>query len=518
MPNGRGILKFHNSLKGFTLVEMSVVLVIIGLLILAVVGASALLKGAKANRMIEDVQHFTDMAEDFEKIYGAPPGDITNFDTFFPGETNGNGDSSISATGNEDLLFWHHLQAASIFTAAKFDGTSRYEPGKGVPVAPFRNSGYKVRKDSTLGLYFEIAGFSTSPNAESNGVLTPDQAANIDQRVDDSDPNKGRVRGSGTGCVLSGKYNIANDNDVCILKILGRAQSKTETPGTLATCSSPTGVEGEVQVDSTTGNQCPDGYEGKVLRVCQANGSWEIEKRCEIIRCYGGNTYQETRNLTCPSAYTGTYKEICTQGAVWETQNPSTFPCSAKAGDSCSSARSLPCPIGYTGSISQTCTNGVYDTPVTSSCVPITCSESGTPRNIGYISTTVKTCSGSFTSGEYTSVCTIDQRSGKQWKAITNTCQASSPCSTPGATQTLSCPDGEAGAMLQTCPSSGANWVTTSNTCIAKKCGGETIGSYRLVEGDVSSGGECPSGHSGTVLEICQEDGTWARDYSNCTP
>lgn len=108
----------HN--KGFSLVELSIVLVIIGLLIAALVKGKAILENAKIKRVIGDIESVSSAYNAYYDLYSAYPGDDENASGRWAGVANGNGDSYIGgancdsnpADGQECNEAWQALRAA----------------------------------------------------------------------------------------------------------------------------------------------------------------------------------------------------------------------------------------------------------------------------------------------------------------------------------------------------------------------------------------------------------------------
>lgn len=119
------MLKSNKS--GFSLVELSIVIIIIGLLFVGVSGGSKLIKSAKLNKIMRDISSVDTSFLAFLQAYDAYPGDFKDATTFWgtTGVADGDGDGKIeindsaSATGSDEvsngLL---HMQKAELI-----DGT-----------------------------------------------------------------------------------------------------------------------------------------------------------------------------------------------------------------------------------------------------------------------------------------------------------------------------------------------------------------------------------------------------------
>jgi prepilin-type N-terminal cleavage/methylation domain-containing protein len=86
--------------KGFTLIEIAIVLVIIGLLIGGVLKGQSMIQNAKVKRLVSDMQGIQAAMNAFQDRYQMWPGD-ENSTTIPPGDgTNGNRDGYITAAEN----------------------------------------------------------------------------------------------------------------------------------------------------------------------------------------------------------------------------------------------------------------------------------------------------------------------------------------------------------------------------------------------------------------------------------
>ena len=112
--------------KGFTLIEVSVVLVIMALIVATVIGGRSLSEAAKIQRIITDAREHIMSTNIFKLEFGYFPGDFLHgFDTFANGSNGICGDNSTNHSGcngdgnglyyqPEGILAWTHLQLAEI--------------------------------------------------------------------------------------------------------------------------------------------------------------------------------------------------------------------------------------------------------------------------------------------------------------------------------------------------------------------------------------------------------------------
>jgi len=92
--------------KGFTLVEIAIVLVIIGLLIGALLKGQEMIKSAKIKRVVKQADELRAAALTYQDLYRYLPGDDPN------GTPAGNGNGQIA--GPEIPAFFDHLQAKNL--------------------------------------------------------------------------------------------------------------------------------------------------------------------------------------------------------------------------------------------------------------------------------------------------------------------------------------------------------------------------------------------------------------------
>ncbi len=122
--------------KGFSLIELSVVIIIIGLLIGGVTGGSVLVKQAEIRSVISDLKNFQIYYGTFKATYDAIPGDFNKADTYWTGTAchatvaaacNGDGDGVIrwrdvattaAGVGDEAGRALKHLSLAGILPSS----------------------------------------------------------------------------------------------------------------------------------------------------------------------------------------------------------------------------------------------------------------------------------------------------------------------------------------------------------------------------------------------------------------
>ncbi len=152
--------KIFSNQVGFTLVELAIGLVIIGLLIGAILGGAQMIKNAKIKRQVSDLQ----------ALYGAV---YTYFDRFLqlPGDANADGYFDI------DSVVWADVESEELV--------------------------YETKRSPFGAKYWFGADTASSPAAYRNGnyirvSLPPDVAENVDKQLDDGVDSTGFVVSSST--------------------------------------------------------------------------------------------------------------------------------------------------------------------------------------------------------------------------------------------------------------------------------------------------------------------------------
>lgn len=151
---------FKQNQHGFTLVEISIVMIIIGLLIGGTFGGMKLIDNMQVNRTVQDLKAIESAALTFKDTYGRLPGDIVNpaarlpSCTSAPCSTGGNGNRVIGTNtlwnaampapeiAQENVTFWHHLSAADLM-AAGIKGSTDLAFGESQPESPV-GGGYRI--------------------------------------------------------------------------------------------------------------------------------------------------------------------------------------------------------------------------------------------------------------------------------------------------------------------------------------------------------------------------------------
>lgn len=282
--------KARQTTCGFTLIEMSIVLVVIALLIGGILAGRSLIDSAAVSAQISQINKYQSAVRMFEGKFNYLPGDIpdpyaTNSGFQARGSYNGEGDGSgllegncaNTATGNSGVqdgcgelpVFWQDLSTAGLIdtniktgtnypntvtpaswpntTAATTPGLKDWLPkakigGDGMYVYVYSGLGHNFYGISTI----TKIGWSIDSTLSTPGIAVQ-QAYNIDSKIDDGFPQTGNITAcyvnsqatpdGGNGSIYAaGSLNEGKNSGVTWLGGTGSAC----TPNTAATANAST--------------------------------------------------------------------------------------------------------------------------------------------------------------------------------------------------------------------------------------------------------------------------------------
>lgn len=227
------------SRKAFTLIELSIVLVIIALIVGGILTGRDLIKASEIRATVAQIEKYNTAVNTFRNKYGGLPGDLLYTDAGKFGLFqmthqssccgSGDGDGIISGyvggldgspyMGGENMVFWRHLSDANLIdgTYAQVGTTPGTMDWSGLylgvsvtastlsmmyPPAKLGNGNY-ITPGYSGTHYFIIVGLnpstirtvSTPPTGVNSNNITAQEAYNIDKKVDDGLPGSGSVWG-----------------------------------------------------------------------------------------------------------------------------------------------------------------------------------------------------------------------------------------------------------------------------------------------------------------------------------
>lgn len=246
--------------KAFSLVELSIVLVILGLLTGGILGGQSLIRAAELRSVSTDYARYATAIYSFRDKYFAIPGDMSNATAFWgkdaascngdigtamvPGACNGNGDgivytNVVAGAPTEQLQAWKHLALAGLiegsFTGLEAPGTGGPTPGVNVPRGRISSTNYTLLYENYVpgdafntamnyGNRLDFGGASSFHSG--TPALRPEEAWNIDTKMDDGRPGQGRLMAvywddcstAANFNDLNGEYALSVSGVVCSLR------------------------------------------------------------------------------------------------------------------------------------------------------------------------------------------------------------------------------------------------------------------------------------------------------------
>lgn len=179
-------LRLHQ--KGYSLIELSMVLVIIGLLVAGLLKGTELIQQAKLRNIAGSFDNLTIAIQTYQERYRALPGDDPVAAARWPSTANnGNGDriicggyaggggGSSCGTGNdESQLVWQHLRSAGLLS-----GTGNFAP--------------EHPANGVFGIQYQGLGINSHVLCANN--LPASAAGSLDRQQDDGVASTGSTRG-----------------------------------------------------------------------------------------------------------------------------------------------------------------------------------------------------------------------------------------------------------------------------------------------------------------------------------
>jgi prepilin-type N-terminal cleavage/methylation domain-containing protein len=119
--------------SGFTLVEIAIVLVIIGLILGGVLQGQVLIDNAKYKNLVKQIESYRAAVHTFQDTYRGMPGDLLNVSALDSAAVAGDGDGLIEGgfcdvSGEESCKVWSHLRYAGIISGDPTDVTATASP------------------------------------------------------------------------------------------------------------------------------------------------------------------------------------------------------------------------------------------------------------------------------------------------------------------------------------------------------------------------------------------------------
>lgn len=215
---------------GFTLIELSIVLVIIGLVAGGVLFGKDLIRAAEIRKTIKDIENYKTAVNTFKIKYNCIAGDCHKATDFWAARNannatcltttpalgaptptcNGNNNGRVDDSSEEPFLFWQHLANANLIQGQYtgiHDGEVIYHHvlGQNCPASAIANAGFSFSYlDATGGtdgqtyaiyygnmFWFGEQWLPAGGHRTQYSVFTPIEAMSVDQKIDDGKPATG---------------------------------------------------------------------------------------------------------------------------------------------------------------------------------------------------------------------------------------------------------------------------------------------------------------------------------------
>lgn len=209
--------------QGFTLIEIAIVLVIIGLLLGGLLKGQELITGARVRNLISQQDGIKTAFFGFQDRFRALPGDYAAADSNIncgavpcpDGDGNGRIEAPNAAGTQEGVLVWTHLAAAGFLNG------SYTTAAKPAPVFATTNS-----PANPYGVYLELiwdANYGnpatvqpTKHNLKTGNQIPVDILAEIDRKIDDGQPYAGALQFTSWGPQNNNPADTKQTDATCV--------------------------------------------------------------------------------------------------------------------------------------------------------------------------------------------------------------------------------------------------------------------------------------------------------------
>ncbi len=233
----------NKTTKGFSLVELAIVLVIIGLITGGILTGQDLIRASELNSVMTDVNKYKTAVNTFKLKYNGVPGDIANATAYWgtasggcPSGTgtgtqtcNGDNDGVIEWAG-ESIRAWQHLANAGLvpgsYTGSYTANTAII--GTNIAASKISSAGFTFTSNADAFAYvntiknrLHFGSLTGTTDIYTYGnALTTSEANSIDTKYDDGLPVVGLIRsGHAPGCssstAVSATYVLSNTAVAC---------------------------------------------------------------------------------------------------------------------------------------------------------------------------------------------------------------------------------------------------------------------------------------------------------------
>ncbi|MFZ4541480.1 MAG: type II secretion system protein, partial [Rickettsiales bacterium] len=248
------------SITGFSLVELSIVLVILGLLVGGVLTGRSLIRASELRSVNAEYSKYLSATQTFRDKYFALPGDMTNATSFWgddntycadasiangtPGTCNGNGAGTID-TSTEIFRYWQQLALSGLIEGS-YSGVLGSAGNSLHHLRAVNAPGSRLSSSSLWAVYNRgsdtgsatmwttqygnalFIGNGTATSWPDGTALNGEEAWNIDKKIDDGMPGTGIVIGlfwptctnATTFTDYAATYRLSETANICQLRFV----------------------------------------------------------------------------------------------------------------------------------------------------------------------------------------------------------------------------------------------------------------------------------------------------------
>ena len=238
---------------GFTLLEITVFLIISGLIVGGVLVGQSMIKSAQLQATIKQMTDIRQATVVFKDKYGGLPGDLSNAKTFWPSTASGNGNGKIETTSGtctptdddadcgafngERATYFEQLSLSGFIpetykSNSLLQGTGypavKLHPSSGMfitgPFGPAGGSNIPNYPSYVTGpLYLSVtvvypnyvSGNSNNSSFNDGAIFTAEEVYDIDKKIDDGMPLSGKIIAHSFNTIcLSGSNYALNSSDL----------------------------------------------------------------------------------------------------------------------------------------------------------------------------------------------------------------------------------------------------------------------------------------------------------------
>ena len=205
----------HKRQAGFTLIEIAIVLVIIGLLLGGVLKGQELITAARVRNLISTQDGVKAAYFGFLDRYRALPGDYSGASANIPGCAaclNGNNNGQISGA-DEPQMAWEHLSKAGFITGSyTYPALGAGALASNTPGNPYGSLVQLIYDATYRDAASDVGSGNSRHNLKTGNNIPSDILAEVDRKVDDGLANGGQLRHSTFGATTYANCAVAATN------------------------------------------------------------------------------------------------------------------------------------------------------------------------------------------------------------------------------------------------------------------------------------------------------------------